>query len=87
MASIERRTKRYPSDLTDEGWALIAPRLLKPSRCGRKASVDMREVLNAIRYMTRSGGGWRMLPTDFPPWQTCPAVPRQRLWHRFKVVI
>jgi len=32
--------------------------------------VDMREVLNAIRYMTRTGGGWRMLPKDFPPWQT-----------------
>src|SRR3546814_10334401 len=30
----------------------------------------MRDVLNAIRYMTRSGGGWRMLPKDFPPWQT-----------------
>ena len=36
----------------------------------RKPSVAMREVLNAIRYMTRSGGGWRMLPKDFPPWQT-----------------
>ena len=40
------------------------------SRRGRKPSVDLREVLNAIRYMTRSGGGWRMLPKDFPPWQT-----------------
>ena len=37
---------------------------------GRKQDVDLREVLNAIRYMTRSGGGWRMLPKDFPPWQT-----------------
>ena len=37
---------------------------------GRRRSVDLREVLNAIRYMARSGGGWRMLPKDFPPWQT-----------------
>ncbi len=39
------------------------------SKCGRKPSVDLREVLNTIRYMTRSGGGWRTLPKDFPPWQ------------------
>ena len=37
---------------------------------GRPIEVDLREVLNAIRYMARSGGGWRMLPNDFPPWQT-----------------
>ena len=70
MAAIERKTKRYPSDLTDEEWDRIAPLLPKPSRRGRKPSVAMREVLNAPRYMTRSGGGWRMLPKDFPPWQT-----------------
>lgn len=70
MASIERKTKRYPTDLTDEEWTCIAPLLPRPARRGRKAGVDMREILNAIRYMTRSGGGWRMLPRDFPPWQT-----------------
>ena len=70
MAGIERKTKRYPSDLTDEEWARIAPLLPNPAKRGRKPGVDMREVLNAIRYMARSGGGWRMLPKDFPPWQT-----------------
>lgn len=70
MAAIERKTKRYPSDLTDKEWERIAPLLPKPARRGRKPEVDLREVLNAIRYMTRSGGGWRMLPRDFPPWQT-----------------
>ena len=70
MAAIERKTKRYPSDLTDEEWDRIAPLLPKPSRRGRKPSVAMREVLNAVRYVTRAGGGWRMLPKDFPPWQT-----------------
>ena len=70
MAAIERKTKRYPTDLTDEEWARNEPLLPRPARRGRKPSVDLREVLNAIRYMTRSGGGWRMLPKDFPPWQT-----------------
>jgi putative transposase len=70
MAKIERRTKRYPSDLTDPEWGRVAPLLPKVARRGRKPSVDRREILNAIRYMARSGGGWRMLPKDFPPWQT-----------------
>jgi transposase len=70
MAEIERKAKRYPTDLTDEEWAKIEPLLPKPARTGRQREVDLREILNAIRYMTRSGGGWRMLPKDFPPWQT-----------------
>lgn len=70
MAAIERKTKRYPTDLTDEEWQQIEPLLPRPAKRGRKPGVDMREILNAIRYMTRTGGGWRMLPKDFPPWQT-----------------
>jgi putative transposase len=70
MAQIERRTKRYPSDLTDAEWERISPLLPRVARRGRRPSVNLQEVLNAIRYMARSGGGWRMLPKDFPPWQT-----------------
>ena len=70
MAKIEKKTKRYPSDLTNEEWARIEPFLPRASKAGRPIEVDLREVLNAIRYMARSGGGWRMLPNDFPPWQT-----------------
>jgi putative transposase len=70
MARIERKTKRYPTDLTDEEWLRIEPLLPPCGATGRKRSVDLREILNAIRYMARSGGGWRMLPNDFPPWQT-----------------
>ena len=70
MAKIEKKTKRYPSDLTDEEWARVEPFLPRASKAGRPIEVDLREVLNAIRYMARSGGGWRMLPNDFPPWQT-----------------
>jgi transposase len=70
MAEISKKTRRYPTDLTDEEWALVAPMLPGAARTGRPASVDSREVLNAIRYLARAGCGWRMLPNDFPPWQT-----------------
>ncbi|WMS44519.1 IS5 family transposase [Acuticoccus sp. MNP-M23] len=70
MAAIERKTNRYPGGLTDAERERIEPALPKPGRRGRKPATDLREVLNAIRYMARSGGGWRMLPKDFPPWQT-----------------
>jgi transposase len=69
MADTARKTKRYPTDLTNEEWERIEPLLPKPPKRGRKVSVDLREMLNAIRYMARSGGGWRMLPTNFGPWQ------------------
>src|ERR1700719_3478189 len=70
MAAIERKTKRYPSDLTDEEWEQIAPLMPKPGRRGHPREVDFREVINAVRYLVRSGGGWRMLPIHFGPWQT-----------------
>jgi len=70
MANLERRAKRYPTVLTDDEWERIKPLLPKAPRRGRKPSVDLRTILDAIRYMARSGGGWRMLPNDFPPWQT-----------------
>ena len=70
MATLAKKTKRYPTDLTDEDWSQIAPLRPCARKRGRRRSVDLREILNAIRYMARSGGGWRMLPKDFPPWQT-----------------
>jgi len=70
MAAIEKKTKRYPTDLTDEEWARIEPFVPSPAKRGRKTSVDLREVLNGIRDIARAGCGWRMLPKDFPPWQT-----------------
>ena len=54
MAGIELKTKRYPSDLTDEERSRIAPLLANPAKRGRKPGVDKREVLNAIRYLARS---------------------------------
>jgi len=69
ISRIERKTKRYPSDLTDEEWERIAPLLPRPGRRGRPREVDFREVINAVRYLVRSGSGWRMLPVHFRAWQ------------------
>jgi transposase len=69
-AEIASKTKRYLSDLTNEAWARLEPLMPKPPPRGRKPAVDFREILNAVRHMARSAGGWRMLPSDFGPWQT-----------------
>ena len=57
--------KAYPSDLTDDQWALIEPHI-PVFDLGRPRAVDMREVLNAILYLNRSGCQWDMLPNDLP---------------------
>ena len=64
--------KRYPSDLTDEQWTLVEPLLpAQPrQRGGRPRQVDMREVLNTIRYLHRSGCQWDMLPHELLPKST-----------------
>ncbi len=64
------RTPCYPSDLTDAEWHLIEG--FMPSRMtgGRQRDTDLRMVVDAILYLLRSGGSWRMLPKDFPPYTT-----------------
>jgi transposase len=59
---------RYPSDVTDEEWAFVAPylTLLAPDALQRK--YELREVFNAVRYLVHTGAPWRYLPTNFPPW-------------------
>ena len=63
---------RYPTDLTDRQWELVRPLLPDPppGPAGRPAVHDKREIVNAILYHVRAGGAWRMLPKDFPAWQT-----------------
>src|SRR6516162_1096739 len=63
------RAKPYDTDLTDNQYALIEPFLPQRQRTGRPPA-DLREVLNAILYLVRSGCQWRLLPHDFPPWST-----------------
>lgn len=66
----KKRGLRYPSDLTDAEWIIVKD-LVPPARPGgRPRTTDMREVVNAIFYLLRTGCGWQYLPTDFPPWQT-----------------
>lgn len=60
----------YPSDLTDEQWQLIEPLIPKPGFGGRPRQVDMRRVVDAVLYLSRTGCAWRMLPKDFGPWST-----------------
>ncbi len=62
--------KPYPSDLTDEQWAVLQPLLPRARPGGRPRKTDLREVLNALCYLNRTGCTWRALPHDFPPWKT-----------------
>lgn len=66
----KRDTARYPSDLTDREWALIAPLLPPAKPGGRKRTTDLRDVMNGLLYIASSGCAWRMLPKDFPPMTT-----------------
>lgn len=60
----------YPTDLTDEEWAVVEDIVEAVRIVGRKRDVDNREIVNAVLYMWRSGCTWRMLPHDFPTWTT-----------------
>ena len=59
---------RSASDLNDQEFALLAPHVAQKDGSGKKRTVDIREVLNAVFYRTRTGCQWRMLPSDFPAW-------------------
>jgi putative transposase len=69
---MERHPRRaYPTDLNDKQWSRLAPLFaLSTSARGRPRIWAHREILNAIFYIVRSGEAWRLLPHDFPPWQT-----------------
>jgi putative transposase len=58
--------KAYPSDLNDPEWEIIEPLLPKPKGFGHPRTTDLREVVNAIFYVIRSGCQWEMLPHDLP---------------------
>ena len=61
---------RYPSDLTDEEWALVAPLIPPGKPGGGKRRVDLREVVNGVMYILSTGCQWRSLPKDLPPRST-----------------
>jgi putative transposase len=62
--------KPYPTDLTDEQWKFVVEFLPPPLPGGRPRKTNLREVVNAILYLVRSGCQWRMIPHEFPPWRT-----------------
>ena len=66
----DRSGLRYESDLTDDEWRVLAPLIPPAKPGGRPRSVDLREIINGIRSLLRSGGAWRLLPHDLPPWET-----------------
>jgi len=66
----ERRTRKpYPSDVSDEEWAFVAPYLTLMTEDAPQRRHDLREVFNALRWMVRAGAPWRKLPNDFPRWE------------------
>ena len=69
-AQHTRDELRYGSDLTDAEWAVLAPLLPPPCKTGRRRAWPMREMMNAIFYVLRASCAWRMVPAEFPPWQT-----------------
>ncbi len=61
--------KPYPTDISDEAWEWIAPLLAQKAGPGRKRIVDIREIVNAIFYLDKTGCQWDMLPHDFPDYR------------------
>ena len=67
--------KPYPTDVSDEEWAFVAPYLALVREDAPQRAHDLRRVFDALRWIVRAGAPWRMLPHDFPPWE---AVYQQR---------
>ena len=69
-ARYDRSRLRYPSDLTDDEWAHVAPLIPPAKRGGNRRHVDVREVMNGIMYVLSTGCQWRAVPKDLPPRST-----------------
>lgn len=61
--------KPYPTDVSDEEWSFAAPYLVLMNEDAPQRRYELREMFNALRWMARAGASWRMLPTNFPPWE------------------
>ncbi len=66
----DRSRLRYPSDVTDEEWAFVAPLIPPAKRGGNRRHVDIREVVNGLMYVLSTGCQWRAIPKDLPPRST-----------------
>jgi putative transposase len=66
-----------PTDLTDDEWRVLEALIPPAKPGGRPRSVDLRAIVNGVRYLLRAGCAWRLLPTDLPPWETVDAYFRR----------
>ena len=64
------RSRTYPSDLTDFEWDIIKEMIPRAKKGGRKRTIDVRQIINAIFYATDNGVKWRSLPKEYPHWET-----------------
>ena len=62
--------KPYPSDISDDEWALVAPYLTLITEDAPQREHSLREVFNGLRWIVRAGAAWRLMPHDLPPWHT-----------------
>ena len=68
MEATQATRKPYPSDVSDDEWAFVAPYLTLLREDAPQREYPLREVFNGLRWMARAGATWRMLPNDLPPW-------------------
>lgn len=69
MSDASLTRKPYPSDVSDDEWAFVAPYLTLVREDAPQRKHDLREMFNALRWIVRAGAPWRMLPTNLPPWE------------------
>ena len=62
--------KAYPSDVSDDEWAFVAPYLTLMNEAAPQREHSLREVFNGLRYIVHTGMQWRFMPNDLPPWHT-----------------
>jgi transposase len=65
---MRKEREGYPSDVSDEEWALVVPYVTLMAETAPQREYSLRAVFNALRWMARTGASWRMMPHDFPPW-------------------
>lgn len=70
LGNLPSMRRAYQTDLSDAEWNCIKPHLPAPRFEGRPRAHSLREILDAVFYIVRSGCAWRLLPHDFPPWKT-----------------
>lgn len=78
--AIQTKRKKYPSDISDHQWEQIKSILPRRSNMGRPVTVDLREIVNALAYLWRTGCPWRLLPHDLPHYSTVRM--RYDIWQR-----